>query len=72
VVSGEFRRVNPQDTIFLSFQYAVPSGQYVFSLSGTKEGRYDGRLSITVEAVTKLYASTPRKDFTPPTLTTLL
>jgi hypothetical protein len=38
--SSEFHRVNSQDTIFLSFQYAVPSGQYVFSLSETKEDRY--------------------------------
>jgi hypothetical protein len=28
VTSGKFRRINPQDTIFLSFQYAVPSGMY--------------------------------------------
>lgn len=27
VASGKFRRVNPQDTIFLSFQYSVPTGR---------------------------------------------
>jgi hypothetical protein len=40
VASGKFRRVNPQDTIFLSFQYSVPTGKYaqVVLLYGTKEG----------------------------------
>lgn len=28
VASGKFRRINPQDTIFLSFQYSVPTGKY--------------------------------------------
>jgi hypothetical protein len=26
--SGKFHRINPQDTIFLSFQYSLPSGMY--------------------------------------------
>jgi len=28
VASGKFRRINPQDTIFLSFQYSLRSGMY--------------------------------------------
>jgi hypothetical protein len=28
VASGKFRRINPQDTIFLSFQYSLLSGMY--------------------------------------------
>jgi hypothetical protein len=28
VASGKFRRINPQDTIFLSFQYSLWSGMY--------------------------------------------